>query len=83
MTLFELVGQDASSVIADRIESLDRVHAMADTADLVALTASDRVPDQRQSSITATDAYSVHMLPAMIERIRNEAPQVTILIVVE
>ncbi len=55
---------------------------MADAADAMQLAAAGR--DQAiegRVCISATDAYCVYILPDIIERIRREAPQITLAIV--
>ncbi len=81
VALFDRVGR---KLVLSQIgaELLARIGVMADTVDLVALTASGRVQEIRgKVSISATDTYSAYILPAMIERIRKEAPLITIAIV--
>lgn len=81
VALFERAGR---KLVLSQIgaEMLERISVMADTADLVALAASGRVQEiGGRVSISATDTYAAYILPAMIERIRSEAPQITIVIV--
>ncbi|MCC5993966.1 MAG: LysR family transcriptional regulator [Rhodobacteraceae bacterium] len=81
VALFDRVGR---KLVLSQIgaELLARIGVMADTVDLVALTASGRVQEiSGKVSISATDTYSAYILPAMIERIRKEAPLITIAIV--
>jgi len=81
VALFERVGR---KLVLSQIgaEMLERIGVMADAADLAAITASGRVKEiSGKVSISATDTYSAFILPAMIERIRKEAPQITIAIV--
>ena len=81
VALFERVGR---KLVLSQIgaELLARIGVMADTVDLVALAASGRVQEiSGNVSISATDTYSAYILPAMLERIRKEAPQITIAIV--
>lgn len=81
LALFERVGR---KLVLSQIgaELLERIRVMADTADMVALTASGRAQEiSGRVAVSATDTYCAHILPAMIERVRNEAPQITIVIV--
>lgn len=64
------------------MELLDHIRVMGDVADTVALAASGRVQEIRgRVSISATDSFSAYVLPEIIERIRSEAPQITVMIV--
>lgn len=81
VALFDRLGR---KLVLSQIgaELLARIGVMADTVDLVALTASGRVQEiSGKVSISATDTYSAYILPAVIERIRKEAPLITIAIV--
>lgn len=81
VALFERVGR---RLVLSQIgaEMLERIGVMAETVDMVALAASGRVQKiSGKVSISATDTYSAYILPAIIERIRNEAPQITIAVV--
>lgn len=61
---------------------LDHIRIMGDAADTVALAASGRVQEiGGRVSISVTDTYAAYILPGIIERIRSEAPQITIVIV--
>lgn len=82
VALFDRVGRKhvLSQIWA---ELLARIGVMADMVDLVALTASGRVQEiSGKVSISATNTYSANILPAMSERIRKEAPLITVAIVV-
>ena len=81
VALFDRVGRKL--VLSQTgAEMLERIGVMADAADLVAITASGRVQEiSGKVSISATDTYSAYILPEIIERIRSEAPQITIAIV--
>jgi DNA-binding transcriptional LysR family regulator len=64
------------------MELLDHIRVMGDAADAVALAASGRVQEiGGRVSISVTDTYAAYILPGIIERIRSEAPQITIVIV--
>lgn len=81
LALFERVGR---KLVLSQIgaELLERIRVMAETADLVALTASGRAQEiSGRVAVSATDTYCAHILPTVIERIRREAPQITLAIV--
>lgn len=64
------------------MDLLDQVRIMGDAADAVALAASGRVQEiGGRVSISVTDTYAAYILPGIVERIRSEAPQITIVIV--
>ena len=64
------------------MDLLDHIRIMGDAADTVALAASGRVQEiGGRVSISVTDTYAAYILPGIIERIRAEAPQITIVIV--
>lgn len=80
VTLFERVGKRL--VLTETGHSLlQHVRAMAEAAGAFQLAAAGR--DQTiegRVCISATDAYCVYILPDIIERIRREAPQITLVI---
>lgn len=81
LALFERVGR---KLVLSQVgaELLERTRAMADMAEMVALTASGRVQEiGGRVTVSVTDTYAAHILPAMIARVRSEAPQITIAIV--
>jgi DNA-binding transcriptional LysR family regulator len=64
------------------MDLLDHIRIMGDAADAVALAASGRVEEiGGRVSISVTDTYAAYILPEIIERIRSEAPQITIVVV--
>ena len=78
VALFERVGRRLvlSEVGA---QMLERIATMSEAADLVVLTASGQAQEIGGTvTISATDTYAAYLLPAMIERLRRVAPQVTI-----
>ena len=81
VALFERVGRKlVLSPIGAKM--LERIAVMADAVDLIGLTASGQEQDiSGKVSISATDTYSAYILPAMVERIREKAPQITIEVV--
>jgi len=61
---------------------LEHAQAMAASADAMALAAAGQSQEVAgRISISATDAVSAYLLPPMVERIRREAPGVTVVIV--
>lgn len=81
VTLFERVGRRLA-LSSTGAELLEHIRSMADAAELVALAAGGRMQQiSGQVSISATDTYSAYILPAIVERIRAEAPQLAIAIV--
>ena len=64
------------------MDLLEHTRIMGDAADNVALAASGRIQEiGGRVSISVTDAYAAYILPGIIERIRSEAPQITVVIV--
>lgn len=81
VALFERVGR---KLVLSQVgaQMVDRIAVMADAVDLIQLTASGQVQEiSGKVSIAATDTYSAYILPAMIERLIQEAPQITIEVV--
>lgn len=61
---------------------LNHIRTMGEAADAVALAASGRAEQVGgRVSISVTDTYAAYILPSIVERIRTEAPQVTVAIV--
>lgn len=81
VALFERLGRKLV-LTPTGLELLDHVRIMSDAADSVALAASGRVKEiSGRVCISATDTFSAYVLPEIVERIRSEAPQITIVIV--
>ena len=81
VTLFERRGRKLV-LTQTGVELLDHIRIMGDAADSVALAASGRFQEiGGRVSISATDVYSAYILPELVERIRSEAPQITIVII--
>lgn len=81
VTLFERLGRRLV-LTQTGTDLLDHIHAMGEAADSVVLAASGRMQEiGGRVCISATDTYSAYILPAIIERIAAEAPQITIVIV--
>ena len=81
VTLFERVGKKLA--LTETGESLlDHVRAMGEAAIAMTFAASGRAQAiEGRVSISATDAYAAYILPEIVERIRREAPQVSVVIV--
>ena len=81
VTMFERVGRRLV-LTSTGTDLLDHVRAMGEAAQSVALAASGHVQEiGGRVSISATDAYAAYILPGIVERIRAEAPEITIAIV--
>lgn len=81
VALFERVGR---KLVLSQVgaQMLERIAVMADAVDLVELAASGQVQEiSGRVCIAATDTYSAYILPEMIERLRQEAPQITVEVV--
>lgn len=60
---------------------LDHIQIMGDAADNLALAASGRAQDVGgRVCISATDVTATYVLPQIVARIRDEAPQITVVI---
>lgn len=81
VTLFERLGKKL--VLTETGETLlSHVRAMGEAAAAMAVAASGRAQEiEGRVSISATDGYAAYLLPDIVERIRREAPQITIVIV--
>ena len=81
LTLFERVGK--SLVLTEAgLELLDHVRAMGAAAEDMSLSATGRTQDVGgRVSVSASDGFSAYFMPRVAERIRIEAPQVTLEIV--
>lgn len=78
VTLFER-GTRAMDLTEPGMELLEHVRAMGEAATRVSLAASGQSQDiEGQVSITATDLVATHHLPTVLERVRGEAPGLTI-----
>ena len=81
VALFERLGRRLV-LTQTGADLLDHIHAMGEAADSVVLAASGRMQEiGGRVCISATDTYSAYILPAIVERIAAEAPQITIVIV--
>lgn len=81
VTLFQRIGKRLK-LTESGLGLLDQAQAMAAAADAMTLAAAGRAQEVAgRVSISASDAVSTYLLPAFVDRIRREAPQVTIAIV--
>ena len=81
VTLFDRVGRSLV-LTPSGLELLDHVRAMADAANLVSLTASGQSQAiEGHVSITATPVLATYHLPAILKRLREEAPGILIEII--
>lgn len=81
VALFERVGKRL--VLTDTgLGLLEHARAMAEAADAMALQAAGKSQDvSGRVTISATDAFSAYVLPEIVERIRELAPQITLVVV--
>jgi DNA-binding transcriptional LysR family regulator len=81
VTLFERIGRKLVATETG-LALFEHVKAMGEAANSVTLAASGRAEAVGgRVKISATDVYSAYVLPAIVERIRAEAPQITLEIV--
>lgn len=81
VTLFERIGKRL--VLTDAgLGLVEHARAMAAAADAIGLAAAGRSQDvSGRVTISASDAVSVYLLPGLVARIRENAPQITLAIV--
>lgn len=81
VTLFERVGKKL--VLTETGKGLiEHARAMGEAAIAVTFAASGHAQAiEGRVSISATDAYAAYILPEFVERIRREAPQISVIIV--
>lgn len=78
VTLFERIGRRLI-ITAAGVGLLDHARAMAAAAESLALAAAGQSEDLSGGvTISATDVVSVHFLPAIVARLRRQAPQLAI-----
>ena len=81
VTLFERIGRKLV-LTQTGLALLQHVRAMGEAANSVALSAGGRSQEiSGRVSISATDTYAAYVLPAIVERIVAEAPQITVVII--
>lgn len=81
VTLFERIGKKL--VLTDAgLGLLEHAQAMTAAADAMALAAAGKVQEiAGRVTISASDAISAYLLPEVIARIRQQAPQITLVVV--
>lgn len=78
IALFERVGRSLE-LTPSGVELLEHVRAMRDAANRVSLTASGQSQTiEGRVCITASDIFSVYVLPPALKRLRELAPRLTI-----
>lgn len=81
VTLFERIGKRLILTETGH-DLLEHVRVMGDAALTTRLSASGMATAvDGKVSISATDSYAAWILPEMVERIRKEAPQITVTVV--
>lgn len=81
VTLFERIGR---RLVLTRTgtDLLEHVRVMGEAAGSVALAATGHAQEiGGRVSISATDVYAAYILPAIVGRIRDEAPEITVVVV--
>ncbi len=80
MTLFERVGKRLV-LTAGGAGMLEHARQMAAAADALALTAAGQSSDVAgRVSLSVTDAIATHVMPDIVARLRDEVPQITIVV---
>jgi DNA-binding transcriptional LysR family regulator len=81
VTLFERIGKRL--ILTDAGHGLlDHAQAMAVAADAMALAAAGQAQEvSGRVTISASDAICAYLLPDIVERIRRQAPQITVVVV--
>jgi DNA-binding transcriptional LysR family regulator len=81
VTLFERIGKKL--VLTEAGESLlEHARAMGEAAIAMGFAASGRAEAiEGRVTVSATDGYAAYVLPEIVARIREEAPQVTLVVV--
>jgi DNA-binding transcriptional LysR family regulator len=80
-TLFERIGKRLALTDAG-LSLVEHARAMSTAAEAMALAAAGKSQDiEGRVTISATDAVSTYVLPGLVARIREKAPQVTLAIV--
>jgi DNA-binding transcriptional LysR family regulator len=81
VALFERIGKKLVLTATGR-GLLEHARVMAAAADAMVLSAAGRTQEVTGSvCIYATDAFSAYILPDIVERIRRQAPQITVSII--
>ena len=81
VSLFERVGKKL--VLTDAgLGLLEHAQAMAAAADAMALVAAGKAQEVAgRVTVSASDAISVYLLPEIVARIRQQAPQITLVVI--
>lgn len=78
VTLFERVGRGLT-LTESGLHLVEHVRAMGEAASRISLSASGQAQSvQGQVAITAPELYSSWLLPRVLERLRQEAPGITV-----
>jgi DNA-binding transcriptional LysR family regulator len=81
VTLFERVGKRLV-LTAGGAGLLEHARQMAAAAEALALSAAGQASDlSGRVSLSVTDAVATHVMPGIVERLREEVPQVTVAII--
>jgi len=81
VALFEKIGKSLE-LTPSGLELLEHVRKMAEAANTLALTASGQATDiEGTVSISASEAYSVHLLPKLITKLREQQPKIQVEII--
>ncbi|WP_082358678.1 LysR family transcriptional regulator [Bosea sp. AAP35] len=81
VTLFERVGKRLV-LTAGGAGLLEHARQMAAAAEALALSAAGQASDlSGRVSLSVTDAVATHVMPGIVERLRQEVPQVTIVVI--
>lgn len=81
VTLFDRIGKRLT-LTDTGLGLVEHARAMSAGADAMGLAAAGKSQDVAgRVSISATDAFSAYLLPDLVERIRQKAPQITLVIV--
>lgn len=81
VTLFERAGRRLV-LTQTGLALLEHVRAMGEAANSFALSAGGRSQEiSGRVTISATDTYAAYLLPAIVERIVTDAPQITVVII--
>jgi DNA-binding transcriptional LysR family regulator len=82
VTLFERVGKKLALTDAG-LGLLEHAQAMTAAADAMALAAAGKMQEiAGRVTVSATDVISAYLLPDIIARIRQQAPQITLVVLV-
>ncbi|MDP3254479.1 LysR family transcriptional regulator [Bosea sp. (in: a-proteobacteria)] len=81
VTLFERVGKKLVLTAGGAV-MLEHARQMAAAAEALALSAAGQASDlSGRVNLSVTDAVATHVMPGIVERLRREVPQVTIVVI--